>query len=107
MSLETKIELLGNPSSEFFISEYELHDLLNDDADRTAEFWDLQSTGLEIFSKKLSKLYMVSNGGFTFQAIWTGDTPTKVVSLPIDKFIETVKCNRIGTKTKYLVVGSA
>ncbi|PCJ23703.1 MAG: hypothetical protein COA96_11150 [SAR86 cluster bacterium] len=105
MSLETKIEMIGNPSSEFFISDYELHDLLTDDADWNAECWDFQRPGLEQFTKKLSKLYVVSNGAFTFQAIWSGDEPTKIVNLSISEFLKIVRSNQIGTKTKYVVVG--
>ena len=105
MSLETKIEMIGNPSSEFFISDYELHDLLTDDADRNAEYWDFQQHGLEQFTKKLSKLYAVSNGAFTFQAIWSGDEPSKILNLSISEFLETVRSNKIGTKTKYVVAG--
>ena len=105
MSLETKIEMLGNPSSEFSFSEYELHDLLGDDADPNAEYWDFQSPGLETFARKLAKLYVVSNGAFTFQATWSGVEPSIFINLSIDEFIETVKHNRIGTKTKYLVAG--
>ncbi len=105
MSLEIKIEMLGNPSAEFSISEHELHDLLSDDADGNAEYWHFQSPGLEKFIKTLARLYVVSNGGFTFQAIWSGNTTSKVENVSFDEFIEIVKCNRIGTKTKYVVVG--
>ena len=105
MSLETKIEMIGNPSSEFFWSDYELHDLLTDDADWNAEYWDFQRPGLEQFTEKLSKLYAVSNGGFTFQAIWSGDKPSSIEYLSIGEFLETVRSNKIGTKTKYVVAG--
>lgn len=105
MSLETKIEMIGNPSSEFFISDSELHDLLIDDPDSNAEYWNFQPLGLERFTKKLSKLYVVSNGAFTFQAIWSGDEPSRVVNLSISEFLKTVRSNKIGTKTKYVVAG--
>ena len=105
MSLETKIEMIGNPSSEFFISDNELNDLLKDDVDWNAEYWDFQRLGLEQFTEKLSKLYAVSNGGFTFQAIWSGDKPSRIEYLSISEFFETVRSNKIGTKTKYVVAG--
>lgn len=106
MSLETKIEMFGNPSSEFFISDHELQDLLNKDFDRHAEFWDFRGPGLERFARKIAKLFVVSNGGFTFQATWSGSKASKVESLSIKEFLEIVRNNRIGTQTKYVVVGS-
>ena len=105
MSLETRIEMLGNPSSEFYISDYELHDLLTDEADRNAKFWDFHHSGLEKFAQKIIKLYAVSNGGFTLQAIWSGDKISNVENLSLEEFLEIVRSNRIGTKTKYVVVG--
>lgn len=105
MSVETKIEMIGNPSSEFFISDYELQNLLSDDTDRNAEYWDFQQPGLEQFTEKLSKLYVVSNGGFTFQAIWSGEKPSRIENLSISEFLNTVRSSKIGTKTKYVVVG--
>lgn len=105
MSLETKIEMLGNPSSEYFLPEYELHDLLTDEADWNAEFWDFRVPGLEDFAQKISRLYAVSNGAFTFQALWSGDKPTKVENLSLDEFLCALRDNKIGTRTKYVVVG--
>lgn len=105
MSLETRIEMFGNPSSEFLIDDSELHDLLTDGADWNAEFWDFQRSGLETLAEKITKLYAVSNGGFTFQAVWPGNQVSKVESLSLSEFLEIIRANRIGTKTKYVVVG--
>lgn len=98
--------MVGNPSSEFSISSYELHDMLTDDADWNAEYWDFRRPDLEKFAEKIAKLYAVSNGGFTFQAIWSGDKHSKTEYLSLNEFLETIKTNRIGTRTKYVVVGS-
>ena len=105
MSLETKIEMLGNPSSEYFIPEYELHDLLTDEADWNAEFWNFRVSGLENFAQIIIRLYAVSNGAFTFQALWSGDTATKVENLSLDEFLWALRDNKIGTRTKYVVAG--
>lgn len=106
MSLETKIEMLLNPSMEFTISEYALDDLLQGDPNDSGEYWDLNSEGLADFAKKISKLYVVSNGGFSFQALWAGEQATEVKNVSINEFIETLHCNQISKKCKYMVVGS-
>ncbi len=106
MNLEPKIEMFGNPSSEFSISEKEFRDVLSTDADRNEEYWHFQESGLEVFVEKLTRLFVVSNGGFTFQVNWPSDKPLKIENLSFSEFIETVKSNRMGKKTKYVVVGS-
>ena len=106
MSIETKIEMFGNPSSEFFFAENELRDLLNDKSKPPAEFWDFHKAGLVALVHKLSRLFAVSNGGFTFQATWAGVDPTKTESLTYNEFIDTVKSNKLESRTKYIVVGS-
>jgi len=105
MSLETRIEMFGNPSSEYFMPGYELHDLLTDEADWNAEYWDFRLSELEEFAQKIRKLYVVSNGGFTFQATWAGGKPSKIESLSLEAFLRALRGNKIGTKTKYVVVG--
>jgi len=107
MSLETKIEMFGNPSSEFSISDAQLYNLLSVDADQNADYWEFQVAGVEFLLNKIPKLYVVSNGGFTFQVLCSDDSVSKVENLSIDEFIDTVRRNRIGRKTKYVVVGGA
>jgi len=106
MSIETKIEMFGNPSSEFYFAENELRDLLRDKDKQPVDEWDFHKAGLEEIARKLSRLFAVSNGGFTFQATWAGATPTKTESLAYSDFIETVKNNKMDSRTKYIVVGS-
>lgn len=106
MSIETKIEMFGNPSSEFFFAGDELQDLLNDKNRQPADYWDFHSAGLEALTRKLSRLFAVSNGGFTFQATWSGVDAAKTESLTYGEFIEIVKSNKVDSSTKYIVVGA-
>jgi hypothetical protein len=106
MSVQTKIGMFGNPSSEFFISEDELQRFLVANQARESDYWLLQSKGLKLFAKKIEKLFVVSNGGFTFQATWEGESTTCVKSMSIVEFLAIVKKNHIGKRTKYVVVGS-
>jgi len=106
MSVQTKIGMFGNPSSEFFISEDELQQFLVANQAKASSYWLLQSKGLKLFAKKIEKLFVVSNGGFTFQATWEGEPTTCVKSMSIVEFLALVKKNRIGKRTKYVVVGS-
>ncbi len=106
MSIDAKIEMFGNPSSEFFFAENELQDLLNDRHEQPADYWDFHQAGLALLTRKLSKLFAVSNGGFTFQATWSGADPLKIESLTCSEFIAIVSSNKVGTRTKYIVVGA-
>lgn len=98
--------MFGNPSSEFFMSDNELQQYLDSSQAEESDYWLLQSKGLKLFTKKIEKLFVVSNGGFTFQATWAGESTTSVKSMSIAEFLVLVKKNRIGKKTKYVVVGS-
>jgi hypothetical protein len=106
MSVQTKVGMFGNPSSEFFISDDELQQYLDSSQAEESDYWLLQSKGLKLFAKKIEKLFVVSNGGFTFQATWAGEPTTSVKSMSIAEFLVLVKNNHIGKKTKYVVVGS-
>ncbi len=106
MSVQTIIGMFGNPSSEFFISEDELQKLLNGSPNKESDHWLLKPEGLKLFAKKIEKLFVVSNGGFTFQATWEGEPTDSVKSMSIAEFLVLLKNNRIGKKTKYVVVGS-
>jgi len=106
MRLETRIEMFGNPSSEFFFAENELQDLLNDKQEQAANYWDFHPAGLDALVTKLSRLFAVSNGGFTFSATRSGVAATTSENLTYSEFIAIVKSNRLGTRTKYIVVGA-
>lgn len=106
MSVKTRISLFGNPSSEFFISGEEFAELLESAEEPTSQFWRIQQHELEAFARKIEKLFVVSNGGFTFQVTWASEATTTTKSMPINEFTQLVRCNQIGTKTRYVVAGS-
>lgn len=106
MSIETKIGMFGNPSSEFFISADEVNDMLDPAATGESNHWPLRGNSLTSFSKKIEKLFVVSNGGFTFQATWQGEPTTEVQSLSIADFLKVINSNTLGKKIKYVVVGT-
>lgn len=106
MSIETKIGMFGNPSSEFFISASEVNNMLEPSASQESIHWPLRPSTLPSFSQKIEKLFVVSNGGFTFQATWQGEPTTDIRSLSIAEFLDVIKSNTLGKKTKYVVVGT-
>ena len=109
MSLITQFEFLDrvNDSSNYIECDLELHDYLTDDADWAAEYWDIEQNYLEQYCGRLEKLYSQSTFGISFSALWVGEKPTKTINLGIDEFLEIVKSNKIGTKTKYIVYKDA
>jgi hypothetical protein len=105
MSLATKLVFIDDPNGQSLVkdADIELHDHLTDDADWNAEYWDFDAEFLQAYSKKLERMFSLSANGIEFQALWVGDKPTKTLNLSLEEFLETVRNNKIGTKTKYIV----
>lgn len=105
MSLVTKLTFIAesNESSQLSDADIDLHDHLTDQADWDAEFWDIGTEYLKTYAKRLEQLFSLSTNGIEFQALWVGDKPTRTLEISIDEFLEIVRSNRIGTKTKYVV----
>jgi len=105
MSLITNLTFIDDPSGKSYLkgTDIDLHDRLTDDADWDAEYWDFDAGCLQDYSKKLERLFSLSANGIEFQALWVGEKPTKVLELSLGDFLEIVRNNKIGTKTKYIV----
>ena len=109
MSLVTKLVLIDDPNGLAHLkgADIDLHDHLTDDADWNAECWDFDAEYLQAYSKKLEHLFSLSANGIEFQALWVGDKPTNTLNLSLEKLLEIVRNNKIGTKTKYVVKKNA
>ena len=105
MSLATKLVFIDDPNGQSLVKNADigLHDHLTDDADWNAEFWDFDAEYLQAYSKKLERMFSLSANGIEFQALWVGDKPTTTRNLSLEEFLEAVRNNKIGTKTKYIV----
>lgn len=106
MALETRITMFGNPSSEYFISDADLYQLLGDAVATDGAHWNFNRKGLRQFTQQLNKLYMVSNGGFTCQITKPGGTTSRITNMSFNEFIHCVEHNNLRIDTKYLVTGS-
>lgn len=109
MSLVTKLVFIDDPNGQSLVknADIDLHDYLTDDAGWNAEFWNFDEAYLKSYSKKLERMFSLSANGIEFQALWVGETPTKTCDLSLEEFLETVRNNKIGTKTRYLVKKNA
>jgi hypothetical protein len=105
MSLVTTLVFIDDPNGQSSLknADIDLHDQLTDDADWNADFWDFDAEHLQTYSKQLERMFALSAKGIEFQALWVGDKPTKTLNLSLEEFLEIVRNNRIGTKTKYVV----
>lgn len=103
MSLVTKLVLIDEPDRPLRSAEIDLHDQLTDNADWNAPFWDFDPECLKTYAERLKRIFLESNRGIVFQALWVGDEPETTRDVSIDEFLEIVRNNRIGTKTKYVV----
>ncbi len=106
MPLITKIELLLSPSMEFSIPEEALDDIVMAEESSNSDCWVFDKAGIKGFSKQIERLFVVSNGGFSFQAVWNGDKATDTLNVSIVEFIELLLNDRIGKTIKYIVAGS-
>ncbi len=106
MSLETKIEYIGSEESPHDLDSklnFELHDLLSDDADWNDEFWKFNIDKMSPFVRKVEKYYGASKKGIVFSAIWPPDKVENVIEITINELRDMLLSNRVGTKAKYVV----
>ncbi|MFK7863095.1 MAG: hypothetical protein AB8B95_02600 [Pseudohongiellaceae bacterium] len=106
MEIEITVAMFGNPSSEFFIADQELESMLKDTLNGEPSYWPFRLDSLDNFCEKIERLFVVSNGGFTFQATWQGNPTTETVSLSIADFLQTIRRNQLKPTTKYVVIGT-
>lgn len=109
MSLVTKLILIDDPDgiSRFKKANFNLHDHLADDADWNTEFWKFDVEFLRTYSKQLEAMFTQSVNGIEFQVFWVGDKPNKTLILSLNEFLDIVRMNKIGNKTRYVVKKSA
>jgi len=109
MSLITKIEFIAKADNAKLLKQYQIdmHDLLTDDADWDAEYWDFYPEQLLEYSKVLSEIIKASSKGITFQALWAGEKATEVIELSEKELLNLVKSNKIKTTAKYIASKSA
>ncbi len=105
MSLVTKLVIIDDSNGQALVKNADIdwHDHLTDDADWNAEYWDFDAEFLQAYSKELEGMFSLSANGIEFQALWVGDEPTKILNQSLEEFLETVRNNKIGTKTRYIV----
>lgn len=109
MSLITKIEFINKFDSNQILntSNYDMHDLLTDNADWDDEYWDFYPDKLLQYSKTLEEIIISSSKGIVFQSLWVGEEPTNTIELSIPEFINIIVTNKIKTKARYIVSKSA
>lgn len=105
MSLVTRLVLIDDPYGILRLknADLDLHNHLIDDADWDADYWVFDVKYLQSYSTKLETIFTQSVNGIEFQALWVGDKPNKTLNLSLGEFLDIVRNNKIGTKTKYVV----
>jgi len=109
MSLITKIEFIAKSDNAKLLKQYQIdmHDLLTDDADWDAEYWDFYPEQLLQYTKMLNEIIKASSKGITFQALWAGENATEVIELTDKELLNLVNSNKIKTSAKYIANKSA
>ena len=109
MSLITKIEFIAKSDNAKLLKQYhiDMHDLLTDDADWDAEYWDFYPEQLLRYSTTLNEIIKASSKGITFQALWAGEKANEVIELTDKELLNLVTSNKIKTTAKYIAIKSA
>lgn len=76
---------------------------LTDQADWNAPTWDMLPSARAALAETLRTLRRHTTHGFSFEAIWTGDSPTEDCNVSIQALAGLAAQNEIGTKVRYLV----
>lgn len=105
MSLITRIEIEDGSELQRLAAskEFDLHGYLSDDADWNAPYWAFEVNRLDAYCRRLRTLFNSTGTGFSFQALWAGEHPTKVQAVSIDELIALLLSSKLGTKTQYFV----
>lgn len=77
--------------------------LLTDNADWNSLYWDMIPEFLPDLTQLLKSLRKNTKSGFSFQALWVGETPSEHVKISIDELAQVIENGKIGTKIKYLI----
>jgi len=76
---------------------------LTDNADWNAPTWDMIPSTLPRLADILHSIRKQTSSGFSFEALWVGDSPTEECHVTIDELVRLVGQCKLGMRTKYWV----
>lgn len=76
---------------------------LADSADWDAPTWDMLPDTLPRLASALRAIRQHTTAGFSFDALWIGESPAEERRTTFDELIRLVEQSRLGTKTRYLI----
>ncbi len=76
---------------------------LADSADWDAMTWDMIPDSLPRLASILRTIRQHTTTGFSFEALWIGETPAEERRTTFDELLRLVEQSKLGTKTRYLI----
>jgi hypothetical protein len=76
---------------------------LADSADWDAPTWDMIPDTLPRLVDTLRAIRQHTTAGFSFDALWIGESPAEELRTTFDELLHLVERSRLGTKTRYLI----
>ena len=76
---------------------------LADSADWGAPTWDMIPSTLRRLAGILRTIRQQTSTGFSFEALWVGESPTEECQVTIDELVRLTEQSKLSTKAKYLV----
>jgi len=76
---------------------------LADSADWGAPTWDMIPSTLPRLAGILRSIRQQASSGFSFEALWVGESPTEERRVTIDELAHFAEQSNLGTRTRYLV----
>lgn len=76
---------------------------LSDDANWTAATWNMDPAAVPRLAGILQEIRRQTTTGFTFEALWIGETATEERPVTIDELVRLAEVSQIGTRTSYRV----
>jgi len=68
-----------------------------------APTWDMVPSTLQRLAGILRSIRQQASSGFSFEALWVGESPTEERRVTIDELAHFAEQSKLGTKTRYLV----
>ena len=78
--------------------------LLSESADWNLETYDLRPEILPLLINTFKKLSEILQDEMTIESLWAGDKIENEVEVPLNDFLEVVRNNRVGGKTRYKIM---
>jgi hypothetical protein len=80
--------------------------MLTDNSDWGAEYWEFHESALESFANTVKKIGEYCPKGFSLEAFWVGEVKKMECRLSLQELVDVIMANKVETLTQYIVLAT-